>query len=228
MRVLAITISSLVLAACGAAEKPVATAPCPAASAAPAPSPSPSSASPAPTVSAAPSAEPVDPAVTRSVVGDAQCLRYSPGYPEYLGLRCALATGPSGHPEYVFRSLTQPKVFLRVDTAHSSVEGLDKDAGLRAPRSRIQHLVDCVDDAMIKEPNLAGTVVLSYEVGKDGKPEKIKLGDGTLKSKAVGACATAWVGRLRVWPIPEAGKGPVKVNFVASFRTSAVATNEEK
>ncbi len=219
-----LSLGTTLLLACGAAEKPVATAtPCPTAPTAP----TASAPSPAPSVvaSAAPSAEPVDPTVTRSVVGDAQCLRYSPGYPEYLGLRCVLATGPSGHPEFVFRSLTNPKSFLRVETAHSTVEGIDKDLGLRAPRSRIFHLVDCVDDALVKEPNLAGTIIVSYEVGKSGVPEKVKLGEGTLKSKAVSACATAWVSKLRVYPAPET---PGKVTFVAAFRSSSVATNEEK
>lgn len=211
--------------ACGAAEKPVAPPPCP--TVAPAPAPSPVVAASA-TPSASVSAEPVDPTITRSVIGDAQCLRYAPGYPEYLGLHCALAMGPSGHPEYVFRSLSLPQTFLRVDTAHSSVEGLERDQGLRTPRARIHHLVDCVDDELAKDPKLAGTVVVTWEIGKKGTPEKIKIGDGTLKSKAVNACATTWVGKLHHWPLPEADKPAPKVTFVAAFRTSTVPTNENK
>jgi len=212
--------------ACGAPEKPVVSAPCPSPSvAAPVPAPSTSASAVA---SAAPPEEPVDPSITRSVVGDATCLRYAPGYPEYLGLHCALATGPSGHPEYVFRSLSIPQLFLRVDTAHSTVEGVERDVGLRSPRTRIHHLVDCVDDALAKDPKLAGTIVVSYEVGKGGTPEKIKLGDGSMKSKAVSACATAWVAKLHHFPAPDAAKPAPKITFVASFRTSSVPTNEEK
>lgn len=214
--------------ACGAAEKPVSSAPCPSpppVASAPVVEP-PASASAV--ASAAPSAEPVDPSITRSVVGDATCLRYAPGYPEYLGLHCALATGPSGHPEYVFRSLTNPQLFIRVETAHSTVEGVERDVGLRSPRARIHHLVDCVDDALAKDPKLAGTIVVSYEIGKGGMAEKVKLGDGTMKSKAVSTCATAWVSKLHHWPAPDPSKPAPRITFVASFRTSTVATNEEK
>jgi len=223
MRSILLSLAATAVVACGSAEKPVASAPCPAV---PVASTTPSASAVA---SAAPSAEPpADPNVTRSVIGDAQCLRYSPGYPEYLGLRCVLATGPTGHPEYVYRSAWQPQLFLRVDTNDSTVADVEREVGLRSPRARIHYLVDCIDDALAKDPKLAGTVIVSYEIAKDGTAEKVKLGEGTMKSKSVSACATAWAAKLRHFPLPDASKPAPKITFVASFRTSAVATNEGK
>lgn len=208
--------------ACGGSEPPAA-APCPTiASAAPAPCPS-------PTVSAAPvaSAEPADPNVTRGVIGDAECLRYAPGYPEYLGIHCVLATGPGGHPEFVFQSVTHPDLFIRVDTAEATVEGIDREAGLRFPRVWVDRVVDCFDDAIAKDPKLAGTVTVSYEIDKDGRPQKVKAGGGTLKQPAVVACATKLVSKLH-YPPPDASKPAPKVTFTAGFRTSTHSTNESK
>jgi hypothetical protein len=222
MRSILLSLAATSLVACGSSEKPVASAPCPA--------PPVASAAPTPSVvaSAAPPEAPADPSVTRSVIGDAQCLRYAPGYPEYLGLHCVLATGPSGHPEYVYRSVWQPQLFLRVDTNDSTVADVERDVGLRSPRGRIHLLVDCIDDALAKEPKLSGTVIVSWEIGKDGTAEKVKVGDGTMKSKAVAACAAAWVSKLRHFPAPDAAKPPPKITFVANFRTSTVPTNEGK
>jgi hypothetical protein len=185
---------------------------------------------PAPAASSAEpvaSAEPVDPNVTRGVIGDAECLRYAPGYPEYLGLHCVLATGPNGHPEYVFRSVNRPELFIRVDTADSTVEGIDRDVGLRFPRVWIDRVVDCFDDALEKDPKLAGTVSVTYEIGKDGKPQKVKTGTGTIKQAAVAACATKLVSKLHYQP-QDASKPAPKVTITAAFRTSSSPKNEGK
>jgi len=229
MRTVPLALLPLVLIACGGSEPPPST-PCPStvvtATAAPLPCPSASvAASAAPIASA--SAEPADAKVSRGVIGDAECLRYAPGYPEYLGLHCVLATGPTGHPEYVFQSVTHPDLFIRVDTSESTVEGLDRDAGLRFPRVWVDRVVDCYDDVIAKDTKLAGTVSLSYEIDKDGKPQKVKAGTSSLKNPAVIACATKLVGKLH-YPPQDASKPAPKVTFTALFRTSTHATNESK
>jgi hypothetical protein len=66
------------------------------------------------------------------------------------GLHCVLALGPNGHPEYVFQSVTHPDLFIRVDTSEASVEGIEREAGLRFPRVWIDRVVDCFDDAIAK------------------------------------------------------------------------------
>jgi hypothetical protein len=163
----------------------------------------------------------------RGVIGDAECLRYAPGYPEYLAIHCVLATGPAGHPEYVFQSVTHPELFIRVDTHESTVEGIDRESGLRFPRVWIDRVVDCFDDAIDKDPKMSGTVSVSYEIGKDGRPQKVKAGTGTLKPAAVTTCATKLVAHLH-YPAPDASKPPPKVTLTAMFRTSASSTNEAK
>ncbi len=161
------------------------------------------------------------------MIGDASCLRYAPGYPEYLGLHCVLATGPTGHPEYVFKSVNRPELFIRVDTAESTVEGIERDVGLRFPRVWIDRVVDCFDDALEKDAKLAGTVSVSYEIGKDGKPQKVKTGTGTLKQPAVATCATKLVSKLH-YPEQDASKPAAKVTMIVAFRTSTTPKNEGK
>lgn len=227
MRNASLVLVASVLVACGGSE-PAPQTPCPAtsavATAAPPPAPA---ASPAAPVASAEPPEPVDPTVTRGVIGNAECLRFAPGYPEYLGIQCVLATGPAGHPEYVFRSVNHPDLFIRVDTADSTVEGADRDVGLRFPRVWIDRVVDCYDDAIEKDTKLAGTVVVSYEIGKDGRPQKVKTGAGTLKGGGVAACATKLVSKLH-YPPQDASKPAPRVTLTAAFRTSTSAKNEGK
>lgn len=210
--------------ACGGSE-PLPAAPCPAASvvaAPPPPAPSPSVvASAAPT----PSAELPDPNISRGVIGDAQCLRYEPGYPEYLALHCVLAKNPAGHPEYVFASLTRPDSFVRVDTADSTAEGIDKDLALRAPRAFLSRVAACYDDALAKTPSLNGTIVVEYEIDAKGNPQKIKSGGGTLKAPDVIACTTKLIAKLH-YPEIASSKGAAKITFSAALRTASTGANE--
>lgn len=196
-------------------------------------------AAPPPATSAAPAAsatapaapaeaaEPVDPKISKGVIGNAECLRFAPGYPEYLGIHCVLAMGPTGHPEYVFQSVTHPDLFIRVDTSESTVEGIDREAGLKFPRVWIDRVVDCYDDAIEKDPKMSGTISVSYEIGKDGKPTKVKTGTGNLKVPGVATCATKLVSKLH-YPPPDASKPAPKVTLTAMFRTSASSMNEGK
>ncbi len=213
--------------ACGGTE-PQPAAPCPAPSvvaAPPAPAPAPSPVASAVASAAAPSSgEPEDPNISRGVFGDAQCLRYEPGYPEYLHLHCVLAKNPAGHPEYVFASLTRPDSFVRVDTADSKAEGIDKELALGAPRAFLARVAACYDDALAKIPNLNGTIVVEYEVDAKGNPQKIKAGAGTMKAPDVVACTTKLIAKLHY---PEI-KGTAKITFSAAIRTASTATNEGK
>ena len=221
MRNASLVLVVCVVGACGNSQPPP-REPCPAttvvATAAPLPS-----ASPAPSAS-----ESVDPNVTRSVIGDSECLRYAPGYPEYLGIRCVLALGPSGHPEYVFQSVTHHDLFIRVDTHESTVEGIERAAGLRFPRVWIDRVVDCFDDAIEKDAKLSGTVTISYEIGKDGRPQNVKPGTGSLKAVAVTTCAAKLVQHLHYPPQTDASKPAPKITLTAMFRTSSSSKNEAK
>jgi TonB family protein len=97
--------------------------------------------------------------------------------------------------------------------------GLSKDAILSVVKQHQNEIKFCYEQQLLKDPQLAGKVVLDFTVGPDGRVTSANVADeSTLRGPAVGTCMTA---RVRRWkfPRPEGG-GEVNVRFPWVFKAA--------
>lgn len=102
------------------------------------------------------------------------------------------------------------------DAKQSKVEGgslskEDIDRVVRANKGGIRY---CYEKELVRQPDLAGRVELSWTIGTDGKVEKAKALTSTLKSAAVEGCLSRVVLRWK-FPAPKGGK--VRVVYPFTF-----------
>jgi outer membrane biosynthesis protein TonB len=74
----------------------------------------------------------------------------------------------------------------------------------------------CYAPIALKDPRVAGRIVLQWTLGADGRPSAVAVVQDTLSNPAVGACLK---GRARAWrfPPPEGGVGVVRAPFDLRF-----------
>ncbi len=74
----------------------------------------------------------------------------------------------------------------------------------------------CYAPIALKDPRVAGRIVLQWTLGADGRPSAVAVVQDTLSNPAVGACLKA---RARAWrfPPPDGGVGVVRAPFDLRF-----------
>jgi hypothetical protein len=94
--------------------------------------------------------------------------------------------------------------------------GLHSDEILTTVKGRKVAINACYETELQKRPTLAGKLVVSWEIGAEGRTEKVALKSTTLNDATVESCVLAEVAKL-VFPLPRDGKR-VKVNFPFLFQ----------
>ena len=103
-------------------------------------------------------------------------------------------------------------------SAHSvSVQGsIDREAVAKVVNAHLQEVRSCYERALLREPALAGKVVLEWTISQAGKVTTAKTKSSTLKSSAVEACILQ---SLKLWQFPLAKGGLVIVSYPFLFNS---------
>lgn len=79
-------------------------------------------------------------------------------------------------------------------------------------RSNMRDVEHCYGQVALKDPSVAGRVVLQWTLGRDGAPTATAVVQDTLSDKSVGACMRARAHRWR-FPPPPGGVQVIKYPF---------------
>lgn len=77
-------------------------------------------------------------------------------------------------------------------------------------RANLGDVQDCYGRVALKDPTIAGTVVMRWNLGPDGKPTGVAVARDTLKDKSVSACIKQ---RSRSWRFPPPSGGVTVVTY---------------
>jgi hypothetical protein len=131
-----------------------------------------------------------------------------------LGLSGIGGTPGGGYGTGIGRPSSGPT--SKVKTGSVTVHGsLDKDIIRRVVRSRIGAMRYCYEKELVKDPSLAGTIVVSFVIGADGAVRSTDVKSSTFGSEAMESCVEKVVLRI-VFPKPTGGGG-VAVTYPFSF-----------
>jgi len=98
-----------------------------------------------------------------------------------------------------------------------SVQGsIDREAVAKVVNAHLQEVRGCYERALLREPALAGKVVLEWTISLAGKVTTAKTKSSTLKSSAVEACILQ---SLKSWQFPPAKGGIVIVSYPFLFNS---------
>jgi outer membrane biosynthesis protein TonB len=105
----------------------------------------------------------------------------------------------------------------RASARSVSVQGsIDREAVAKVVNAHLQEVRGCYERALLREPALAGKVVLEWTISLGGKVTTAKTKSSTLKSSAVEACILQ---SLKSWQFPPAKGGIVIVSYPFLFNS---------
>ncbi len=93
---------------------------------------------------------------------------------------------------------------------------IDRDAVAKVVNSHLQEVYACYERALLKDPGLAGKVVLEWTIGTNGRVVATKTKSSTLRSPSVEACI---LGGLKTWTFPPAKGGAVIITYPFIFNS---------
>jgi hypothetical protein len=93
---------------------------------------------------------------------------------------------------------------------------IDKDAVARAINSHLGEVSSCYERALLKEPGLAGKIVLEWQITTSGTVGFAKTKSSTMKSAAVEACILS---TLKSWRFPPAKDAGVLITYPFMFNS---------
>jgi TonB family protein len=93
---------------------------------------------------------------------------------------------------------------------------IDKDAVARAINSHLGEISSCYERALLKEPGLAGKVVLEWQITTSGTVGFAKTKSSTMRSAAVEACILS---TLKAWRFPPATGAGVLITYPFMFNS---------
>ncbi|HZH04875.1 MAG TPA: AgmX/PglI C-terminal domain-containing protein, partial [Myxococcaceae bacterium] len=98
-----------------------------------------------------------------------------------------------------------------------SVQGsIDRDAVAKAVNSHLQEVRACYEKALLRDPSLAGKVVLEWTISTAGRVVSTKTKSSTLRNGAVESCILQ---ELKGWQFPSAKGGTVIVSYPFLFNS---------
>ncbi|QSQ19912.1 AgmX/PglI C-terminal domain-containing protein [Pyxidicoccus parkwayensis] len=99
----------------------------------------------------------------------------------------------------------------------SSAQGtVDREAVARVINSHLNEVHGCYERALLKQPSLAGKVVLEWTIGPAGKVVAAKTKSSTLSNAAVEACILS---SLKSWTFPAPKGGVVIITYPFLFNS---------
>lgn len=93
---------------------------------------------------------------------------------------------------------------------------IDRDAVAKVVNSHLQEVYACYERALLKDPGLAGKVVLEWTIGTNGRVVATKTKSSTLRNPSVEACI---MGGLKAWTFPPARGGAVIITYPFIFNS---------
>jgi len=91
---------------------------------------------------------------------------------------------------------------------------LDKEAIRTVVRAHIGEVRECYDAGLQRDPELAGKLVVGFEIAADGAVKRSEISESSLADAQVGACVAAAV---RSWTFPAPQGGAVEVAYPFAF-----------
>lgn len=105
----------------------------------------------------------------------------------------------------------------RASARNVSVQGsIDREAVAKVVNAHLQEVRGCYERALLREPALAGKVVLEWTISLAGKVVSSRTKSSTLKNSAVEACILQ---SLNLWQFPPAKGGVVIVSYPFLFNS---------
>lgn len=105
----------------------------------------------------------------------------------------------------------------RASASSMSVQGrIDREAVAKVVNAHLQDVRGCYERALLRDPALAGQVVLEWTISSGGKVTSSRTKSATLKNNAVEACILQ---SLEGWQFPPARGGAVVVSYPFLFNS---------
>ncbi|HME90933.1 MAG TPA: AgmX/PglI C-terminal domain-containing protein [Myxococcaceae bacterium] len=105
----------------------------------------------------------------------------------------------------------------RASARNVSVQGsIDREAVAKVVNAHLQEVRGCYERALLRDPALAGKVVLEWTIALSGKVNSSRTKSSTLKNSAVEACILQ---SLNTWQFPPAKGGVVIVSYPFLFNS---------
>ncbi|MBU8894456.1 AgmX/PglI C-terminal domain-containing protein [Corallococcus sp. M34] len=99
----------------------------------------------------------------------------------------------------------------------SSTQGtVDREAVAKVINSHLQDVHSCYERALLKDPGLAGKVVLEWSIGLNGSVTSAKTKSSTLRNASVEACILS---SLKTWTFPAPKGGIVIITYPFLFNS---------
>ncbi|QAT82802.1 FHA domain-containing protein [Corallococcus coralloides] len=99
----------------------------------------------------------------------------------------------------------------------SSAQGtVDREAVARVINSHLNEVHGCYERALLKDPGLAGKVVLEWAIGLNGRVASAKTKSSTLRNASVEACILS---SLKGWQFPAPKGGQVIITYPFLFNS---------
>ncbi|MBM4783365.1 MAG: AgmX/PglI C-terminal domain-containing protein [Archangiaceae bacterium] len=93
---------------------------------------------------------------------------------------------------------------------------IDKEAVAKAINAHLGEVSSCYERALLKEPGLAGKIVLEWQITTSGSVGFAKTKSSTMKSSAVEQCI---LGSLKTWRFPPAKGAGVVITYPFMFNS---------
>lgn len=103
--------------------------------------------------------------------------------------------------------VTIPGIRMRAATVTGP---LDKDIVRRIVRAHINEVRYCYNQGLLRDPRIAGIVVVDFEVSRTGKVDTARLASSAVTDAEVGPCIVTAVQR---WTFPKPEGATVQVSF---------------
>ncbi|WP_225409852.1 AgmX/PglI C-terminal domain-containing protein [Stigmatella hybrida] len=99
----------------------------------------------------------------------------------------------------------------------SAAQGsIDREAVAKVINSHLQEVHACYERALLKDPGLAGKVVLEWTIGGNGRVAAAKTKSSTLRNSAVESCILS---NLKTWAFPSPKGGVVIITYPFLFNS---------
>jgi hypothetical protein len=107
---------------------------------------------------------------------------------------------------------------IGLNTAEASVdEGLTKDEVAKVIHSHMNEIRYCYESAILKDPNLAGKLLVDFRINAGGVVPNAGVSEATLKDQVVTQCL---LGKLKSWKFPQPRGGVmVAVSYPFIFKS---------
>lgn len=99
------------------------------------------------------------------------------------------------------------------ETDPKSAGRLDKDAIRKVVADNIDEIRHCYNEGLVRDPQLAGRVVVTFVIGTSGAVSSSQVAESTVRDVQVGNCIATTVGSW-TFPAPEGGSVTVTYPFV--------------